>query len=65
MAGPNTAIMARICVKRSFLALQEFPGKLHGQALMEKFTYNTLHGRRSKGGRYPPESDKDSEIFQV
>jgi hypothetical protein len=59
----NTATMTRICEKRSYFALQEFSGKLYGQALMEKFTYNTLHGRRSKGGRYPPESDKDSEIF--
>jgi hypothetical protein len=32
----------------------------------ENSTYNTFsNGRRSKGGRYPPESDKVSEIFQV
>lgn len=45
---------SRFCVRRSIFCISGVCKSLHGKAPMAKFTYNKLHGRRSKEEKIPP-----------
>ena len=66
VAGRSTSSMAKVCVKRPLFCISGVSEQLHGTGVDgEKLTYNTFFhmGEGATGGRYPPESDKVSEIF--